>query len=44
MKINRCEECGSQYYGDKSKMSSLCPECAHYLYGYPNCKHEFTED
>lgn len=22
-------------------MASLCPECAHWLYGYPNCAHDF---
>ena len=22
-------------------MENLCPECAHILYGYENCKHEF---
>lgn len=24
-----------------SNMMALCPECAHYLYGYPNCCHRF---
>lgn len=24
-------------------MSELCPECAHLLYGYPNCSHVWTE-
>ena len=22
-------------------MTELCPDCAHKLYGYPNCEHEF---
>lgn len=39
--INRCEECGSEYYAASSLMKSLCPECAHALYGYPNCSHVF---
>ena len=37
----KCAECDSEYYADSSKMSELCPECAHRLYNYPNCKHEF---
>lgn len=36
-----CDECGSEFSTNSSKMSSLCPECAHYLYGYPNCRHVF---
>ncbi len=36
-----CDECKSTYYADTSKMSALCPECAHALYGYPNCEHSF---
>ena len=39
--IIRCEECGSEYYAETSIMQSLCPECAHKLYGYPNCSHVF---
>ena len=37
----KCNECGSLYYANASKMDSLCPECSFYLYGYENCKHEF---
>ncbi len=37
----QCDECGSVYRASKSQMAALCPECAHYLYGYPNCAHEF---
>ena len=36
-----CDECGSEYFASKSKMASLCPECAHVLYGYENCDHVF---
>ncbi len=39
--IKTCDECGSTFYPDSSDMSSLCPECAHKLYGYKNCEHEF---
>ena len=24
-------------------MMGLCPECAHILYGYPNCDHHFQD-
>ncbi len=40
-KFNICVECGSEYLISKSKMKELCPECAHILYGYENCKHSF---
>lgn len=40
-KIGVCNECGSEFFNSASKMSSLCPECAHILYGYENCKHIF---
>ena len=36
-----CNECGSEYYAGSSIMKSICPECAHALYGYPNCSHVF---
>ena len=36
-----CDECGSKFIKAKSKMMSLCPECAHILYGYENCNHQF---
>ena len=36
-----CSECQSEFYTSVSKMKGLCPECAHYLYGYKNCKHQF---
>ena len=38
-----CDECGSEYLASKSTMVSLCPECAHVLYGYENCDHEFKD-
>lgn len=38
-----CIECESLYYADSSKMSELCPECAHVIYGYEPCLHEFEE-
>jgi predicted RNA-binding Zn-ribbon protein involved in translation (DUF1610 family) len=37
-----CDECGSPFYVSASQMASLCPECAHYLYGTPLCEHEFV--
>ena len=39
--IGICDECGSEYILEKSKMKSLCPNCAHMIYGYENCKHIF---
>ena len=36
-----CGECGSLFFKDSSPMEALCPECAHALYGYPNCYHVF---
>ena len=41
--VKVCDECGSEYLASSSKMLSLCPECAHVLYGYENCKHEFKD-
>lgn len=38
----KCDECESNYFADSSQMSHLCPECAHYLYGYPQCEHNFS--
>ena len=38
-----CEECESPYFADGSKMMGLCPNCAHKLYGYPNCSHDFKD-
>ena len=39
--IAKCDECGSEYYAGSSLMRSICPECAHALYGYTNCAHVF---
>ncbi len=36
-----CDECSSEFVLAKSKMSSLCPNCAHIIYGYDNCNHIF---
>jgi predicted RNA-binding Zn-ribbon protein involved in translation (DUF1610 family) len=36
-----CAECKSEYFAHTSKMKNLCPECAHVLYGYENCDHQF---
>ncbi len=40
---NECAECGSPFRGGSSQMASLCPECAHWLYGYPNCQHDMAD-
>lgn len=40
-KLRICDECGSTYFLDASKMGKLCPECSHILYGYENCHHLF---
>ncbi|OON70355.1 hypothetical protein B0919_06430 [Hymenobacter sp. CRA2] len=41
---NACGECGSLYFADASKIMALCPECAHWLYGYSNCNHTMEQD
>jgi predicted RNA-binding Zn-ribbon protein involved in translation (DUF1610 family) len=41
LKINICNECSSEYFQISSQMQNLCPECAHYIYNYKNCTHEF---
>ena len=41
--VRVCEECGSAFLRSSSKMRDLCPECAHILYGYPNCRHVFVQ-
>lgn len=38
-----CDECGSTFNRAASEMSALCPECAHVLYGSPNCPHVFAD-
>jgi predicted RNA-binding Zn-ribbon protein involved in translation (DUF1610 family) len=38
-----CDECGSLFFSDASRMDRLCPECAHLLYGYETCDHTFTD-
>lgn len=42
-KIKVCDECKSNFYGHSSPMPGLCPECAHILYGYANCRHDFQK-
>ena len=36
-----CDECGSEFILAAAKMKSLCPNCAHVLYGYESCNHVF---
>lgn len=38
-----CDECESPYFTDSSKMTNLCPNCAHKFYGYPTCNHDFED-
>ena len=38
----RCDECGSDYFAATSRMSRLCPQCAHWLYEHPRCMHTFS--
>lgn len=38
-----CDECKSDFYKDSSLMPNLCPECAHILYEYENCAHDFKD-
>jgi hypothetical protein len=40
---HRCDECGSDYFTASSQMSHLCPECSHWMYGYPACPHAFVD-
>jgi predicted RNA-binding Zn-ribbon protein involved in translation (DUF1610 family) len=40
--VHACDECGSPFYVSASAMASLCPECAHCLYGFPPCAHELV--
>lgn len=37
------DECESSYFALSSKMTSLCPNCAHEIYGYSNCNHHFAD-
>ena len=38
-----CDECGSLFFKESSQMETLCPKCAHILYGYKNCDHKFQD-
>ncbi len=35
-----CDECGSAFMVQSSKMPFLCCECAHHIYGYAPCSHQ----
>lgn len=37
----QCDECSSSFIAARSAMAGLCAECAHQLYGYPACAHDF---
>lgn len=39
--LTTCKECKSEYFTATSKMEKLCPNCAHFLYGYERCYHRF---
>jgi hypothetical protein len=39
-----CDECTSLYFRETSTMAALCPECAHQLYGYERCEHNFRSE
>jgi hypothetical protein len=41
LQFQSCMECESNYLISSSKMGGLCPDCAHWLYGYENCAHDF---
>ena len=41
--IKTCDECASTFIASASAMDGLCAECAHRLYGYPACPHDFHE-
>lgn len=43
MSKKACDECGSTYNAETSAMAALCPECAHWLYGYASCEHVFED-
>jgi len=42
--MKTCEKCDSEDRGVASFMETLCPECAHHYYDYPNCNHEFETE
>jgi predicted RNA-binding Zn-ribbon protein involved in translation (DUF1610 family) len=41
--VEECDECGSMYFPEISRMDKLCPECSHMLYGYTPCLHTFAD-
>jgi hypothetical protein len=40
--VNTCDECGSLFFADASRMDRLCPECSRILYGHESCEHTFV--
>jgi len=38
-----CGECGSEFFVHMSRMHYICPECAHWIYDYDACAHQFEE-
>lgn len=40
--LKTCDECGSLFFPESSRMDALCPECSHLLYGYDPCVHTFV--
>jgi ssDNA-binding Zn-finger/Zn-ribbon topoisomerase 1 len=37
-----CDECSSCFEQSTSRMTNLCAECAHLLYGCPKCEHAWA--
>src|SRR5882724_10769676 len=40
--LKGCDECGSLFFAETSRMDALCPECAQVLYGHEPCVHAFV--
>lgn len=38
-----CDECGSRFISDTSIYRAVCAECAHHIYGWPQCAHQVDE-
>lgn len=38
-----CDECEIEFFANVSPMPNLCPNCSYFLYGYPNCDHQFDD-
>lgn len=41
--LRECDECKSQFIHSTVTMTGVCRECAHWLYGYDRCDHEFRD-